>query len=168
MLPMDSTPMAAAATFTHDGIFERSPPKPSIVSFSLSRKDTAFGTTPSTHCAKDSESGVSMLRTDLITGSSAAKTLCRPLSAGVANISPILAMLERMLAVTPENVSLAPLADSPNVSYMASENVWKSIWPLVTISRTSDWVLPRYSARTDRPLMPRSESCASCSPESLP
>lgn len=48
-----------------------------------------------------------------------------------------------MFAMEPVKVSFAAFAESPNAEYMASEKVWKSILPAVTILETSSEDLPK-------------------------
>ena len=62
---------------------------------------------------------------------------------GVIQSWPILESAAFMFAMEPVNDSLAAFAESPKDAYMASENVWKSILPAVTILETSSEDLPR-------------------------
>ena len=63
---------------------------------------------------------------------------------------------------------MAADAESPKASYMASENVLKSILPLETISLISSDDFPRASDKMAVTLTPRSANCCTVSPLILP
>ena len=106
------------------------------------------------------------------TSSMAAESLLKrstaPWMTGVASGSTILESAARTLAAAPWNVSPDALAESPRPSRIASENVWKSIWPFDTMSETSAVVMCRWSARSWSTGTPELVSCSMSSPMSLP
>ncbi len=115
-----------------------------------------------------SESGLSAARQEFSTPLIELNTGIAESLSGVIQSWPMLDSAAFMLAMEPVKISFAALAESPKAEYMASENVWKSILPDVTIAETSSVVLPRYVASVETALMPRSVNCATCSPLSLP
>ena len=129
---------------------------PWIFSARLSRNPHTFSTAPPVRvrlpCAsyvtprnspKATVSGFSAARHEFSTPRMELNTGMAESLSGVIQSWPIFESAAFMFAMEPVKVSFAAFAESPNAEYMASEKVWKSILPAVTILETSSEDLPK-------------------------